>query len=125
MKVLEVLDLYKTFKKDTVETEVLKGVTFDVEEGDFLGIMGRSWCGKTTLMRQIGLIDRPTSGTVKIMGKSIREYKEHDLADMRREKIGFVFQDFRLIDTLTVEDNILLPLILGEKGQEGMFSSCR
>ncbi len=87
-----------------------------VEEGDFIAIMGKSGCGKTTLMKLLGFIDKPTSGEIIFKGRSTRQFNKDEVADIRRKEIGFVFQDFYLMDSLTVKENIMLPMIL--EGEE-------
>ena len=120
MKVMEVRDLVRAYNKNwkvsqDTDLRVLKSISFDVEEGDFLGIMGRSGCGKTTLLKTLGLIDRPSDGSIILTGQSISKMTEDELADARRDKIGFIFQDFYLMDSLTVRENIMIPLILKDE----------
>lgn len=101
------------------QTEVLKAVDISLEKNDFTGVMGKSGCGKTTLLKILGTIDRPTKGKVCYFGKDIKRYTDSEIAELRRKRIGFVFQDFQLMDSLSVEENIMLPLILdGQKGNE-------
>lgn len=92
--------------------QVLKGIDFSANEGEFIGIMGRSGCGKTTLLKILGLIDRPTQGTVYFQGRDTGELDKDELSDIRRKELGFIFQDFCLMDNLTVRENIYLPSIL-------------
>lgn len=94
------------------EIRVLKGIDLEVLEGDFVGIMGKSGCGKTTLIKVLGLIDAPTGGKVYFNGQDTKDLWENELADIRRRDIGFVFQDFYLMDSLSVKENIMLPMIL-------------
>lgn len=98
------------------KVEALKRVTFSVEEGEYVAIMGESGSGKTTLLNILAALDRPTSGTVLLDGKNTAHIKEADAAAFRRDHLGFVFQEFNLLDTFTVEDNIYLPLVLAGKG---------
>ena len=99
--------------RDYSETiQVLKGIDFSANEGEFIGIMGRSGCGKTTLLKILGLIDRPTQGTVYFQGRDTGELDKDELSDIRRKELGFIFQDFCLMDNLTVRENIYLPSIL-------------
>ncbi len=96
-----------------------------MEEGEFVGIMGKSGCGKTTLLKVLGMIDKQTAGTVRFMEKDTSGLYGDDLADIRREQIGFVFQDFYLMDSLSVEENIMLPMILGKEKVEVMTEAAR
>lgn len=105
--VIEVKDLIKKYNG---RKAVLDGVSFSVDESDFVMIYGKSGCGKTTLLNILGGLDRPTSGSVVIDGENISALSEDELAKMRLEKIGFVFQDFNLLMDLTVRENIALPL---------------
>lgn len=103
-------------KEQPDDIRVLKGIDLTVEEGEFVGIMGKSGCGKTTLTKVLGLIDEPTKGTVYFKGKDTEKLWKDELADIRRREIGFVFQDFYLMDSLSVKENIMLPMIL-DKGE--------
>jgi len=93
----------------------LKNVNFSVEEGEFAAIMGESGSGKTTLLNILATMDRPTSGEVILNGRNTGSIHENELAKFRREHLGFVFQDFNLLDTFSIEDNIYLPLVLAGK----------
>lgn len=93
-------------------TKALDGVSFSVEEGEFVGIMGASGSGKTTLLNCISTIDKVTSGQIVIGGKDITQMKSVQLSEFRRKKLGFIFQDFNLLDTLTAQENIILPLTI-------------
>ena len=95
-------------KKSTAQ-EVLKGIDLEVNRGEFVGIMGPSGSGKTTLLNVLCSIDFATEGVIEINGHSLRGMKEKALANFRREQLGFIFQDYNLLDTLTVKENILLP----------------
>lgn len=97
------------------KVEALKNVSFSVEEGEYTAIMGESGSGKTTLLNILAALDRPTQGTVILDGKNLSSIKEKNMADFRRDNLGFVFQDFNLLDTFTLEDNIYLPLVLAGK----------
>ena len=111
MNILEVKDLTKIYT-GKMNFTALNGISFNIEEGEFVGIMGPSGSGKTTLLNMISTIDKPTSGEVNIEGKNPFLLTGDDLALFRRRKLGFVFQDFNLLDTLTVGENIVLPLTL-------------
>ena len=104
----------KTYGKKANKHEVLKGIDLEVNEGEFVGIMGPSGSGKTTLLNVLCSIDFPTEGIVEINGQSLRGMKEKALANFRREQLGFIFQDYNLLDTLTVKENILLPLSISK-----------
>ena len=117
--VLEVENLIRNYRKSVIkeseeDVKVLKGISFQVAEGEFVGIMGKSGCGKTTLLKTLGMIDKPTDGTIKFMGEDTSELYGDKLADIRNSKIGFIFQDFYLMDSLSVEENIMLPGFSGE-----------
>lgn len=109
-KLLRVQEVYKTYGEEQSETVALKGITFDVFPGEFLGIMGPSGSGKTTLLNCIATIIKPTSGRVFLNGKNISAFDSKDLAEYRGSRIGYLFQDFALLDNLTGQENILLSL---------------
>ena len=115
MEMLVVTDLRKTYASRLGGTQVqaLKGVTFNVEAGEYVAIMGESGSGKTTLLNILAALDKPTGGKVVLDGKELSGVKENTLAAFRRENLGFVFQEFNLLDTLCLRDNIFLPLVLG------------
>jgi putative ABC transport system ATP-binding protein len=97
------------------KVEALKNVSFAVEEGEYIAIMGESGSGKTTLLNILASLDKPTSGEVLLEGKDITRIKERDISAFRRDNLGFVFQDFNLLDTFNVADNIYLPLVLSKE----------
>ena len=115
MELLKVTDLKKTYtsRLGGAQVQALKGVNFTVEQGEFLAIMGESGSGKTTLLNILAALDKPTGGSVELQGQRLDTLKENELAAFRRENLGFVFQEFNLLDTFTLRDNILLPLVLG------------
>ncbi|MCR4896249.1 MAG: ABC transporter ATP-binding protein [Lachnospiraceae bacterium] len=115
MEILKVTDLKKTYTSRLGGTQVqaLKGVNFTVESGEYVAIMGESGSGKTTLLNILAALDKPTAGSVELAGMRLDSVKENELAAFRRENLGFVFQEFNLLDTFTLKDNILLPLVLG------------
>lgn len=117
MTVLEVNHLQKVYatRFGGSKVEALKNVNFTVEEGEFVAIMGESGSGKTTLLNILAALDKPTSGNVLLKGKDFASIKEAEAAAFRRDHLGFVFQDFNLLDTFTLEDNIYLPLVLAGK----------
>ena len=97
------------------QVQALTNVSFSVEQGEYVAIMGESGSGKITLLNILAALDKPTSGQVLLDGKSLSKIREKDLAAFRRDNLGFVFQDFNLLDTFTLQDNIFLPLVLGKK----------
>ena len=122
MSILEVRGLQKiyTTRFGGNKVEALKNVTFSVEEGEYVAIMGESGSGKTTLLNILAALDKPTGGTVLLDGKDITRIKESAIAAFRRDNLGFVFQDFNLLDTFSLEDNIYLPLVLAQKMYQEM-----
>ena len=122
MELLKVTDLKKTYtsRLGGAQVQALKGVTFTVEQGEFLAIMGESGSGKTTLLNILAALDKPTGGSVELQGQRLDTLRENELAAFRRENLGFVFQEFNLLDTFTLRDNILLPLVLGRVRVEDM-----
>ena len=117
MTILDVKDLKKTYtgRFGGNQVQALKGVTFTVEQGEYVAIMGESGSGKTTLLNILAALDKPTGGSVLLDQKNLSEIKDKQLASFRRENLGFVFQEFNLLDTFTLKDNILLPLVLSGK----------
>ncbi|MCQ4637095.1 ABC transporter ATP-binding protein [Anaerovorax odorimutans] len=114
--VLRVENLEKFYKNKGSLTKAVNHISFEVQQGEYVGIMGASGSGKTTLLNCISTIDHATAGHIIINGKNVTGMKERSLAKFRREELGFIFQDFNLLDTLTGRDNIALALaILGEK----------
>lgn len=122
MSILQVNALKKIYSTRFGGNQVmaLRNVTFSVEQGEYVAIMGESGAGKTTLLNILAALDRPTSGQVMLAGKDVSSIREKDIAAFRRDNIGFVFQDFSLLDTFSVEDNIYLPLVLAGKSYEEM-----
>ena len=114
MAVLDVRNLKKTYttRFGTNRVEALRDVTFSVDAREFVAIMGESDSGKTTLLNILAALDKPTSGQVLLDGKPMADIPDGDLAKFRRENLGFVFQEFNLLDTFSIRDNILLPLVL-------------
>ncbi len=117
MSYLEVSGVKKVYttRFSTNKVEALKNVNFTVEQGEYVAIMGESGSGKTTLLNILAALDKPTAGNVILDGKDFSTIKEADVATFRRENLGFVFQEFNLLDTLSLEDNIFLPLVLEGK----------
>lgn len=107
--ILKAENLYRSYRADI---EVLKGLDFEIYEQEFVGIMGRSGSGKTTLLKLLGLIDLPTKGDLFFMGENTKEIRGDKLAEIRRSQIGFIYQDYYLMDSLSVLENIMLPMVL-------------
>ncbi len=122
MALLEVEDLKKTYtaRYGGQAVHALTGVSFSLEEGQFAAVMGESGSGKTTLLNVVATLDRPTAGTVRLDGRDTAAVPERELAAFRRENLGFVFQEFNLLDTFNLRDNILLPMVLAGKSREEM-----
>lgn len=110
MAILEASKLYKNYGNKFNKQEVLKGIDITVEKGEFVSIMGASGSGKTTLLNVLSSIDKVSQGTIKIEGKEFTGMKEKQLAEFRKFHLGFIFQEYNLLDTLTVKENVLLPL---------------
>lgn len=122
MSILEVRGLKKIYSTrfGGNKVEALRNVNFTVEEGEYVAVMGESGSGKTTLLNILAALDKPTNGNVILDGKDLSKIKEKDVAAFRRDNLGFVFQDFNLLDTFTLEDNIYLPLVLAGKNYKEM-----
>lgn len=110
MVILEAKKIHKSYGNKFNKQEVLKGIDITIEKGEFVSIMGASGSGKTTLLNMLSSIDRVSDGTIQIEGKEMTQMKEKQLAEFRKHHLGFIFQDYNLLDTLTVKENILLPL---------------
>ncbi|MCB8815349.1 ABC transporter ATP-binding protein [Desulfosporosinus shakirovi] len=122
MTILEVNNLKKVYttRFGGSPVQALANVSFSVEEGEYAAIMGESGSGKTTLLNILASLDKPTSGEVLLKGKGLSTIKEKEISAFRRENLGFVFQDFNLLDTFSLQDNIFLPLVLSGKSYEEM-----
>lgn len=122
MSILNVSGVQKiyTTRFGSNKVEALKNVNFSVEEGEYVAIMGESGSGKTTLLNIMAALDKPTAGSVLLDGRELATIKESQVAAFRRDNLGFVFQEFNLLDTFTVEDNIYLPLVLAGKRHSEM-----
>lgn len=122
MSILEVKSLKKVYTTRFGANQVtaLRNVSFSVERGEYVAIMGESGSGKTTLLNILAALDKPTSGSVLLDGKDITQIPEDQMAEFRRDNLGFVFQDFNLLDTFSLEDNIFLPLVLANKPYQEM-----
>lgn len=111
-KIVEIQNLVKNYGTKDFQTRVLKGIDLTIYENDFLAVMGPSGSGKTTLLNILSTIDKPTMGSVTLDEKDITSISNKELSKLRRDKIGFIFQDYNLLDTMSLEDNIALPLSL-------------
>lgn len=122
MSILEVKNLQKiyTTRFGGNHVQALRNVNFSVEQGEYVAIMGESGSGKTTLLNILAALDKPTGGKVLLEGKDLTSVKESEIAAFRREKLGFVFQDFNLLDTFSLRDNIYLPLVLSRQDYREM-----
>lgn len=121
MSLLEAANIKKTYttRFGGNKVEALRNVSFAVEKGEYVAVMGESGSGKTTLLNILAALDKPTGGRIRLEGQDLSELSEKEISQLRRDKLGFVFQDFNLLDTFTLEDNIYLPLVLaGEKHAE-------
>lgn len=123
MAILEVHNVKKVYTQrlGSVRVTALSNVSFSAENGEYIAIMGESGSGKTTLLNILAALDKPTSGSVLLDGTDITAIKEKNIAKFRRDNLGFVFQEFNLLDNFTVRDNVLLPLVLMGLPQEEMF----
>src|SRR5258708_22005781 len=115
MAILSLQNVSKEYTSDGQSVRALEGVTLDVAEGECVALAGRSGCGKSTLLHLAGVMDFPTSGTVRIEGRRTSDLDDLQQTHLRREKVGFVFQSFQLLHTLTVQENVELPLLLAGK----------
>ena len=124
MSLLEVKGIKKIYKTrfGSNAVEALKNVNFSVDEGEYIAIMGESGSGKTTLLNILAALDKATGGSVLLDGKELAGIRESEVAQFRRDNLGFVFQEFNLLDNFTVEDNIFLPLVLAGKTYDEMHS---
>lgn len=108
--------LTKVYRTDEIESTALNEVTFEIKKGEFVSVMGPSGCGKSTLLNVLGLLDKPDRGSYEFLGTEVAGFSEKERSDLRKKNIGFVFQNFNLIDELTVFENIELPLIYNNIG---------
>lgn len=112
MALITAKNIHRSFGTGNLMTHVLKGITLDVHEGDFIAIMGKSGAGKSTLMYQLSVLDRPTEGTLTIDGVTVSELSEHDQTLFRLNTLGYVFQDYALVPDLSAGENIVVPLLM-------------
>lgn len=127
MSILNVNNLKKTYttRFGGNQVQALKGVNFEVDEGEYVAIMGESGSGKTTLLNILAALDQPTAGQVQLDGRPLAGIKDRELAAFRRDNLGFVFQEFNLLDTFSLKDNILLPMVLSGKSVKEMNEKLR
>ena len=114
-KIVEIKNLVKSYGGKDYQTKVLKNINLDIYENDFIAIMGPSGAGKSTLLNMLSTLDKPTRGEIIIDGEDITKVNNKRLSKIRQEKIGFIFQDYNLLDNMTLQDNIALPLSLNGK----------
>lgn len=118
-KIVEIRNLVKSYGKKEYEVQVLKGINLDIQEHDFIAIMGPSGAGKSTLLNMLSTLDKPTRGQIFLDGEDVTKVDNKRLSIIRRDKIGFIFQEYNLLDNMSLEDNIALPLSLnGVKSSE-------
>ena len=126
MQILEAKNISKVYgSKNKKQYTALKNISFNVDEGDFVGIMGPSGSGKTTLLNILGSIDSLTGGSLTVGGRDISALSKKELAAHRRHNIGFIFQDYNLLESMTLEENIVLPLVLSGKNKEEILNRLR
>lgn len=123
MAIISVKNVDKVYRTVDIETTALENVSIEIEKGEFISIMGPSGCGKSTLLNIIGLLDKPTRGSVELLSTATDRMKDRALADFRNRNLGFVFQSFHLIPTLNVMDNVALPLVYRDGVSEKMRKS--
>jgi putative ABC transport system ATP-binding protein len=116
---IDVQNLQKEYVEDETSTRAIRGVTFSIEKGEFISIMGPSGSGKSTLIQILSFLDRPTGGTYKFQGKSIESMTDQELAHVRNKDMGFVFQSFNLLSRLSVHDNVEVPLLYSDIPPQG------
>ena len=108
---IKLTNIEKVYRTSTIETLALNNINIDISKGDFVSVMGPSGCGKSTLLNVMGLLDEPSKGLVEIGGQRVELYRDKELAQLRNQKIGFIFQSFHLINDLSVMDNVQIPLL--------------
>lgn len=122
MKIIEIKDIYKTYLMGEFDVPALNGVSIEIEEGEFVSIMGASGSGKSTLLHILGLLDKPTSGSYKLEGREIAGFSDNELATLRNKFLGFVFQQFNLLPRISAKENVELPLIYSADPQQRKFT---
>lgn len=122
---IKAVNIIKTFKNGSTETQVLKGVSLVIESGEFVAIMGKSGAGKSTLMYQLSLLDHPTSGEITIDGNNVTDLNHDARTAFRLEKLGYIFQDYALIPELTAIENVIVPLLMQGKSDDEALAIAR
>lgn len=122
MNILEARKIYKSYGNKFNKQEVLSGIDLTIEAGEFVSIMGPSGSGKTTLLNVLSSIDHVSSGSIRIADAEMTQMKDQQLAEFRKKQLGFVFQDYNLLDTLTVKENILLPLSISKTPKKKLLN---
>jgi putative ABC transport system ATP-binding protein len=122
---INIKDIEKTYVKNSADTQVLRGVTFSIQRGEYVAIMGASGSGKSTLMNIIGCLDKPTKGQFELDNINVLQLDDDALSSLRNKKFGFVFQQFFLLDRTTALDNVLLPLIYTDKYPDAAIQRAR
>jgi len=117
-EIIKLINVWKIYKSDSIITEVLKGINLGVKRGEFISLLGPSGSGKSTLLHIIGCLDKPTKGKVIIDGQDVSQLNDNELAKIRREKIGFVFQFFYLFPYLNALENVMLPMLIANKSRK-------
>lgn len=125
MSILSLVNVEKVYIRSTIKVPALKKVSLEIEEGDFVAVVGPSGSGKSTLLNMIGGLDRPTSGKIILKGENLSELPEDDLARIRREEIGFIFQQYNLIHTMDSLENVSLPLYFAGVGKKERLEKAR
>lgn len=125
MSLIQVKNLVKSFKNGDKETQVLKGVDFSCEEGEFIAIMGRSGAGKSTFLYQLSLLDEPTSGEIVIFGKDTHDMNADEKTLFRLNELGYVFQDYALLPDLTAVENVAIPLMMQGKAKAAAYTQAK
>ena len=120
MSILECKNVKKIYQTKNLTTEALRDVSFSVEKGEFISIMGESGAGKTTLLNILATLDNPSSGVLLLNGRDMGSLKKEEVSAFRRKELGFVFQDFNLLDQFNNRDNVFLPLVLSEEKESLM-----
>ncbi len=120
--IIETKNLTKTYRLPGEEVKALRGINFRIKQGEFVSIMGPSGSGKTTLMNLLGCLDSPTSGELSVLGKKVSNLKEKEISDLRRKNIGFIFQNFYLIPSISTLENVEIAMYFARKGVDRKYA---